>query len=63
MGSIPVYYNYAVDSWCLVLYKLVNLFQTLVVLEIAEEFIDRLERVVHVKKVKNNVLASIFLLT
>ena len=29
-------------------------------LKIAKEFIDRLERVVHVKKVKNNVLASIF---
>ena len=28
-------------------------------LKIAQEFIDRLERVVHVKKVKNNVLSSI----
>jgi hypothetical protein len=33
------------------------------VVKIAKEFIDRLERVVHVKKVKNKVLASIFLLT
>ena len=31
----------------------------LVVVQIAKEFIDRLERVVHVKKVKNNVLSSI----
>ena len=39
--------------------KLVNLFQILAVFKIAKEFIDRLERVVHVKKVKNNVLSSI----